>query len=58
MRPRIPALLVVRIILYLVAAAALVVAAWGVDWRAGLVMLAVVALIGEALIGPQTGGAR
>lgn len=58
-KPRVPALLVVRIMLYLVAAVALVVAAWGVDWRIGLVVLAVTALVGEALISTRTtGGAR
>jgi hypothetical protein len=49
---------VVRIILYLVAAVALVVAAWGVDWRLGLAVIAVVLLLGEALISTRTGGAR
>lgn len=58
-KPRVPTLLVVRIILYLVAAVALVVAAWGVDWRLGLAAFATVLLVSEALISTRTtGGAR
>lgn len=57
-RSRTVAATVVRIILYLVAATSLAVAAWGVDWRLGLVVVAATALIGEALISTRTGGAR
>lgn len=44
-----------RVILYVTAATAVIGAAWGVDWRVGLVVLAAVALVAEAIL---AGGAR
>lgn len=43
----------VRIILYLAAAIAITVAAWEVDWRLGLLVLAVICLIVEWMISPR-----
>lgn len=46
------AILAVRIMLYMTAAAGAIAAAWGVDWRAGCAAITVSAITGEAMIRP------